>query len=339
MTIGRNMLYDIQHVHVELSSLCNARCPLCPRSSNGYPYNHGYTETNLSLMDIKKIFSPAMLSGLNEILINGNFGDFVMNPESLDIISYWREHNTQMRVFVSTNGSARNKDFWRRLGELDIDVLFCIDGLEDTHHLYRQDTSYDLVINNAQTFIDAGGRAIWKMIKFDHNAHQVEEAKRRAEQMGFQSLRINETIRDSGPVYNRQGKKVYTLKSDIQGWPDQLTKEWVEGLVKHQAIMIRNQSPTDTVIIDCQAKRDRSIYLSADGHVYPCCWTGFSPRTFRPPTSISHWNREISAYVRHNHAPTVGLAESLAWFEDLAQSWQSDQQPLVCKRFCQVKEQ
>lgn len=332
------MLYDIRHVHIELSSLCNARCPFCPRSLNGYPYNQGYAETNLSLADIKKVFDPAFISNLQEILINGNFGDFVMNPESLDIIGYWREHNQDLRLSVSTNGSARDKSFWSRLGQLDMTVVFCLDGLEDTHHIYRQDTSYDLVMKNAQAFMAAGGRAVWKMIVFDHNRHQIEEAKRRAERMGFESIQIKETIRDEGPVYDRQGHKIYTIKSD-KDWPDRLSEQWIQEHSIHQATMSRQTEATGRVEINCQAERDGSIYLAADGHVYPCCWTGFSPKTFRPSTPYARWNEEISAYIHHNHAPTVGLTAALDWFNDLARSWQRSDQPQICRRFCQVKEQ
>lgn len=319
--------------------MCNARCPFCPRSLNGYPHNHGYQETNLSLIDIKKTFRPEFIAGLDEVLINGNFGDFVMNPESLEIIEYLRQHNDRMFLSVSTNGSARDRDFWRGLGQLNISVFFCIDGLEDTNHLYRQDTNYDLIIKNAKTFIEAGGRAVWKMTKFAHNAHQVDEVRHRAEELGFDLVQINETIRDTGPVYNRQGQKIHYIKADNERWPEQLTGEWIKEHTDFEIEMYSKQLDSTQVNIDCQAKKDGSIYLAADGHVYPCCWTGFSPQTFQPPTPYTHWNKEISSYIRHNHAPTVGLESALEWFEDLAQSWQSDQQPKVCQRFCRVKEQ
>ena len=59
-------LEEIKHLHMEFSSLCNARCPLCPRNLFGYPYNSGYEETSLSLELIKQSFLHSLLNNLLE---------------------------------------------------------------------------------------------------------------------------------------------------------------------------------------------------------------------------------------------------------------------------------
>jgi hypothetical protein len=165
---------DIRDVHLEISSLCNASCPWCPRTFWGYPYNGGYPETNFTLAHAKQVFTDKFLTQLNSIRINGNFGDIVMNPEGPDIVDYFLSQNSNLQITISTNGGARDQVFWTRLAQSGATVLFCLDGLEDTHHLYRQNTVWSTVIRNAQTFIAAGGHAVWKMIKFDHNLHQIE---------------------------------------------------------------------------------------------------------------------------------------------------------------------
>ena len=155
-------LEQIQHLHMEFSSLCNARCPLCPRNLYGYPYNRGYEETSLTLDLIRKSFDPNFIKQLKMILINGNFGDFTSNLESLDIIKHFKEQKHDLKIQISTNGSARNKDFWSELGTITkVKTEFCLDGLEDTHHLYRQDTDFNKIIQNAQAYIASGeiGRA------------------------------------------------------------------------------------------------------------------------------------------------------------------------------------
>ena len=48
---------NVKELHLELTTLCNARCPLCVRNANGYPHNFGYPETSLSLEQVKQIFS------------------------------------------------------------------------------------------------------------------------------------------------------------------------------------------------------------------------------------------------------------------------------------------
>ena len=107
-------------------------------------HNCGYTETNLELSLVTRSFSSDFLKQIGSVLINGNFGDFVSNLEIIEILRYFRQCNPTIDIEISTNASARGKRFWQDLGELgNITVGFCLDGIdEDTHQLYRQDTSW-----------------------------------------------------------------------------------------------------------------------------------------------------------------------------------------------------
>ena len=86
---------EVEHVHLEISSMCNASCACCPRNFWGYPYNAGYPEVNMTLSQAQHIFTVEFLQQLNKIGINGNFGDIVMNPESADIVDYFRDLNSK----------------------------------------------------------------------------------------------------------------------------------------------------------------------------------------------------------------------------------------------------
>ena len=46
---------EILHVDLEMSSLCNAKCPICNRRQQGGPKNTSYKETYLSLADWGKL--------------------------------------------------------------------------------------------------------------------------------------------------------------------------------------------------------------------------------------------------------------------------------------------
>jgi len=257
---------EIREIHLEISSLCNARCPLCPRNFYGYPYNGGYVETNLTLTNIKHIFSSEFLQQLNSININGNFGDAVMNHETPDIVEYFRSQNKDLELCISTNGSARDRSFWTKLAQAKAIIYFCLDGLEDTHHLYRQNTNWQTIINNAKNFIEAGGRAVWKMIKFDHNQHQISECKELSKKIGFSKFSLVDHGRNAGPVYDKHGKLIHVMGN----YPGETNFE----VIFHKK---RTQDPLEEIRpiitkynkINCYTKQKQSIYISAEGIVYP----------------------------------------------------------------------
>ena len=95
-------LNDIRKVHVELTTRCNARCPMCMRNYRGYDYNSGYPLCELSVGDFKKILTPDVLAQLIQpdppigdrvpiiyefrgVAFNGNLGDFASAREKTDI--------------------------------------------------------------------------------------------------------------------------------------------------------------------------------------------------------------------------------------------------------------
>lgn len=306
---------SIQHLHIELSTLCNARCPKCERNLNGYPFNFGYEETNLSLETVINSFSKEFIQQLNGILINGNFGDMTANAEAYEIIKYFSDCNEQLIIRISTNGSARNIKFWQDLGKLKVTVKFCLDGLEDTHRLYRQDTDWKKIIDNAQALISTGGNAIWKMIKFDHNQHQIEQCKELAKELGFNGFELLDRGRNNGPVFDRKGQLTHKLGK----WQQDISiDDWLAiKSVPHGFPIIK------TTEISCESKNQRSIYISADGRVYPCCYLGFSPKTFRNKY-FGNINEQINAIMMNNSLHDNELESCIQWFSSVEDAWQKD---------------
>lgn len=323
---------EIKDIHAELTTLCNARCPMCVRNAHGFPHNFGYPEASLTMHDIKKIFTNDFIKQLDSFNVCGNFGDFVANNESAEILEYIKDTNPKIRIIVSTNGGARTGDFWAKLAALDCEIHFCIDGLDDTHSLYRVDTAYSTVIKNAQAFINAGGNAVWKMIEFDHNLHQINDARQIAKQLGFRTFEVANHGRISGSLFDRKGSLVTTLGpgphhtkiEDVIAWE---SKDPAEDYMLQQP---------EKSCVSCYTQNAKSVYLAANGEIYPCCFLGFYPKTFANGPWYSAANQQIAQLLdgNNNNAIEVGLKQAIDWFTSVSESWNQSKFADGRLRFC-----
>jgi MoaA/NifB/PqqE/SkfB family radical SAM enzyme len=250
-------------------------------------------------------------------MINGNFGDAVMNPETPEIVEYFKSHNSRLVVEISTNGSARDKEFWQRLAKSKTIISFCLDGLEDTHHLYRQNTSWKTILHNAKIFIDAGGSAIWKMIKFDHNEHQIAACEELSKELKFDKFDLFDHGRNFGPVYDKHGKLLHVMGKH-QG-----ETSFEVNFHKKRTNMVLVEDIVSTVKsnLDCFTKKNKSIYVSSTGEVYPCCWTGFSPKTYGHGEYLEAVNSQLAPMIKNNNALVYTLEECIGWFNAVEESW------------------
>ncbi len=310
---------NIKKVHLEISSLCNARCPLCPRNFRGYNYNDGYIERNLTLDDIHKLFPVSFINQLVTIRINGNFGDIVMNPAAPDIVNYFKYVNPKLQIKISTNGSGRSKEFWKRLAQ-HAEIDFCLDGLADTHHLYRQNTDWDTILKNAGIVIKNKGIANWKFILFDHNKHQVDQARKLAINLGFKNFFTVDHGRNIGPVFDNAGNLVHIMgkyKGETS-FPILFYKK-KNDLVLLEDILKDRKPKTK---INCKTKQMSEIYVTSTGEIYPCCFTGFSPRTFGHGEYHQAANNQIKILLpANNNALETSIQECIVWFNKIQESW------------------
>ena len=315
---------NIRSIHLEISTRCNASCPDCPRNFRGVNnVIDTYPLTDMSLEQFQKIFPAEFLHQLHEFYINGNHGDFVTAQDGLKIVKYIKQINPNIFIKISTNASAK-PEIWEELGKLGIIVFFRLDGLKDTHHLYRLNTDYDLVIANASKFIAAGGHAIWSMIKFDHNQHQIEECQRLSRTLKFKQFELVDAGRNTFPVF----KSDRTLSHVVGDYTGSINFDelYAQSRVESNHVIENIQKK-----IDCYTKKYKQIYVCANGEVYPCCWLGFYP--LRSPTRAS--NRQLQSIIFKNNALEYDLKETIEWFNTVEQSWASpSDQIYTCNQMC-----
>ena len=210
---------DIRVIHLENTQNCQASCPMCDRNQNGGDINPHIDLSELTLEDCKRIFEPDFIKQLKTMYMCGNLGDPIVARDTLDIFKYFREHNKDMWLSMNTNAGARDEAWWSELAQVFGrmgTVIFSVDGLRDTNHLYRQGVVWDNVERAMKSFIAAGGRARWDFLIFEHNQHQVQEAEEISKLMGFERFQAKKTGRfvtaksekkESHQAVNRKGEK------------------------------------------------------------------------------------------------------------------------------------
>jgi len=280
----------MKQIHVEASTYCNARCPLCPRSLYGYKVEGVYPEIHLNLDKFKECL--AQFPEREYVYFNGHLGDPMMNPDIVELATI-----TECRTSVTTNGSIGSRETWEALAKNNIIGRFSIDGLEDTNHIYRQDVQWNKIMDRAKWFIDAGGYATWKWIPFLHNKHQEEEVKKLANEMGFTTIIIrNNRDPDLDKMSSRadtSDKPWYTIKqqhTSTVGKTDYTSKE----IFVEFSNQLERKNFKEPYNIDCIWHDDRKIYISYDGTVWPCCYIAFD--SLRSPRFIELQKLKFAQY-------------------------------------------
>ena len=178
-------------------------------------------------------------SDIKSLEMCGNYGDPTANRNLFPILDVLKDNNIKVRVF--TNGSAHKTSYWeelaRRVG--DNPVLFALDGADKrTYEYYRVNCIWEKTLENAKTFIDAGGWAVWSMVLFNWNEHQLDTAMEMADSMGF--------------------KHFHTIHSN---------RNTERGVGTHK---IGKRFFSKVIPLCLDRKR---LFLTARGNVFPCCWT------------------------------------------------------------------
>jgi len=234
-------LYKV--LHLESTDVCQAECPLCSRSTNpAFTDSHSH----LSIEQIQAKFGTDIIKSLDKMFMCGNYGDPAAGRNTLEIYRYFRSINHNITLGMNTNGALQSVEWWKQLAKifmLPADyVVFSIDGLEDTNHIYRRNVIWNKLIDNCTSYINAGGNAHWDMLVYKHNQHQVDECMELAKTLGFKWFRA------------KVSKRAF-----IDG---------LEFPVGYESPRIEQGN------INCMALQESSVYISATGDVHPCCWLG-----------------------------------------------------------------
>jgi MoaA/NifB/PqqE/SkfB family radical SAM enzyme len=271
---------NITRINAELTNYCNAACPMCARYFiDGVLNKERVNSQHTTLQFLKDKIGSKVITQLKTFTSCGNLGDGSMNPECLEIYQWIRSVNPSCGLILHTNGGARNKDFWKEMAKINVGIVFAIDGLEDTNHLYRRNVRWAKLIENVKAFIDAGGNAQWEMLIFKHNEPQIDACKKLSKELGFKSFGIQQSSRwaDFDHVGNWRDLNRIPVDDYFLEKSSQMTASLLgSGGNSQKFNMTKNDFETKKINCkSCDIKNNHvEIYLAANGDVSPCCWLG-----------------------------------------------------------------
>ena len=291
---------SLQSVHLEITNRCQASCPMCARNIHG-GIEKPLELTDWTLADFQQIFNQEVLMQLRDVVFCGEYGEATINNDLISMCQYAQDVNPNISVSIQTNGSTRNEAWWTRLAEAlptNHTVVFALDGLEDTHHLYRQGTSFNKIIKNATAFIQAGGNAEWQFICFKHNEHQVEEARAISKSLGFKDfiLMYSNRFTDNFPVVDRNGTVTHIIKQPIRHSVKPVT---IMHLDDYKTLQAGN--------ITCKSDKAKDIIIDANFKLIPCCMLAYF--------LSSNADVEIELYKKYGLEEHTSMMEVVKRFE------------------------
>ena len=239
--------------HIEPTSKCTLECPLCDRTW----FYETFKKRNLHEINIDHLVN---FVGVNaDIDMCGNNGDPIYHSKFHELCKRLKDNNC--KITIITNGSGKTKAWWKKLNKIldkDDKLIFSIDGLEDTNHIYRKNAKWQSIIGAIEVFAERECKLHWKYIVFKHNQHQIKDAKLLSIKLKFDHFRLEHSDRWLG-------------KKELM--PD---REFVDSYHEHQkAVLIDNKYESDMSPLCLKNKvPNDTLYIDSEGDFYPCCWMG-----------------------------------------------------------------
>jgi MoaA/NifB/PqqE/SkfB family radical SAM enzyme len=313
----------VEYLQVDHTTFCNLLCPQCGRVYNG-KFDSVLPRKELSLDDYKKIINRDNFPNLKRVFFCGNFGDAIASDTFLPALKYLKTLGLE-RIDLVTSGSMRDADWWREVakvlnGKKDL-VVFSIDGLEDTNHIYRVNSNWKTIMRNVTAFIETGGRARWDMLVFKHNEHQVEDVRKLAKEMGFIRFSVKRTNRFV------EIKDFEELKEKVEKPKEEKNKgSVVKELEKVKETYKDWNEYVDKTSINCKFKaHGDGLFLDFEGKLWPCTWLagiGYKPLDKRTEQMHKNLVTEYGEYFNCLKSKSLKEVLNNKWFKkELVKSW------------------
>lgn len=327
--------HNVRMVHFEPTQLCQASCPMCDRNKNGGEVNQYLKNKSITMDEFKHLFHPEFIKQLRTFYMCGNHGDPILT-NVLPMFQYLRDANPYLNLSMTTNGGAQKPEWWEELAQVPgMRVNFSIDGLEDTNHLYRQGVQWHRVEENLDAFTSAGGEADWTFLVFNYNEHQVEEAERYAKLLGVKNFIVKKSGRYLTANHERKTEHQAQFRKGLGELLSEPTNPKYKNKALQQDVDVKKVISEERVDPKCVKKSE--IYVSAEGFVFPCCWTaGQMYKWYLEPEASEIWKHINKYEINALKTSIKGVVEG-GFFSSIANAWEGEDRLKVCALKCNRK--
>ena len=331
-------------VFVDLSTLCNAGCPQCHRTSvNGLGKQDWLPLIQWSLAEFQQAFPIELLkNNIQMFSICGTWGDPVMNKDIRQIIKYVVDANPDVKINLDTNGSIRDEQWWWEIGMIagkSLRVVFAVDGInQQMHEKYRRFTNLDKVLSNMKAISETKAHVEGQTILFKHNQDYIKQIKQLCHDNGSTIYRVTQSDRFDNED-STEGK--YFNFTNEHGQKENL--EITDYTPPNAFVAHTNQSTLNKEII-CRWKMVNRVLVNVDGQVLPCCYlvnTYYKNKfTMQMPNFSNH--PVMQAYNDNDNnifkRSLLDILQHSKWFnQTLPSSWASDNPVKQCVKQCSTQ--
>jgi MoaA/NifB/PqqE/SkfB family radical SAM enzyme len=241
-------------LHIETTTRCILACPACARTIWNDILKKPVDKADLDVDSLEKFLECDTGKTIDTFILCGDYGDPIYYPDLFKLIKRFRD---RVCFIIITNGSRQTEKFWNTLSELLTEkdtVVFSIDGLEDTNHLYRVNSDWASIMMGLDIMVKSSAQVHWKTIIFGFNYNKLAEIKKFAT--------------DKGATWHAE--KTHRYGNDELKPP---TEQYIEINHVFQSQFINNHQ----IEIEPRCEKDAMV-ISASGYLFPCDWIR-NPRT------------------------------------------------------------
>lgn len=262
----------VTNLQFDLSSHCNARCFMCIRNQDG-----GDKIPDLPLdhfdIDIWNRIAEYDTRGwtIHDLTLNGNWGDPIMHKDLNRMMLTWAKFHPETGLYLHTNGSLRSTNWWADFAYTcrqfsDHRVIIAVDGLADTHAIYRQDTDFHKIKENVIAFTEAGGVAEIVTTMFEHNKHQIDDIVAEVETWGTRCFQMRHSHNEEiGPI------KAYRGRPEFRKNFRSFNRSDLRNADEYNKMRPDYWDDVDNKLTHCPWYNLASVQIDPWGNVWPCC--------------------------------------------------------------------